>query len=438
MPLGGGIFVTQNKVLPGSYINFVSAARASASLADRGVAAIPLELDWGIDGAAFSVTAEQFMQDSLTLFGYPYTHDKMKGLRDLFKNIRTGHFYKLMNTGVAATNIYCDAKYKGVRGNDLKIVAAVNVDDGSKMDVSTLLGTLVVDKQTVLPNTDNLIDNDWVTWKTNVVINETSGLSLTTGSNGDAVTGTEWQAALDALEAFSFNALGCLSISAPIITVVTNYVKRLRDEVGVKFQAVVYQTESADHEGVVSVENAVTDAGVDASSLIYWVTGAIAGCAVNKSLTNKLYDGEFTPNVNFTQSQLEAAIEDGMFIFHKVGDEVRVLEDINTFTTVTDEKSADFSSNQTIRVIDQIANDIAALFNTKYLGNVPNDASGRISLWGDIVSHHQQLQAIRAIDEFDPDLVTVLEGASKKAVVVNDAVTPVNAMAQLYMTVIVQ
>ena len=77
---------------------------------------------------------------------------------------------------------------------------------------------------------------------------------------------------------------------------------------------------------------------------------------------------------------------------HLVGDQTRVLTDINTFVSVTDEKSVDFSSNQVMRVLDQIANDIASLFNSKYLGKVQNDASGRVSLWSDIVAHHTQLQ----------------------------------------------
>jgi len=211
----------------------------------------------------------------------------------------------------------------------------------------------------------------------------------------------------------------------------------MRDEVGVKFQSVVYKT-AADYEGVISVENKVLDEGVPESALVYWVTGAEAGCQVNKSLTNKVYDGEFTVDTNYTQAELEAAILGGKFIFHKVGDNVRVLEDINTFISVTDEKSSDFSSNQTIRVLDQIANDIATLFNSKYLGNVPNDESGRISLWNDIVTHHQEIQTIRAIEDFEPDQVTVEKGNSKKAVVVNDVITPVNAMSRLYMTVVVQ
>lgn len=438
MPLGGGTFVTQNKVLPGSYINFINAGRASNTLSDRGIVAMPLELDWGVDDAVFTVNAEEFQDNCLKYFGYAYDHDKMRGLRDLFKNIKTGHFYKLMNTGVAASNTFCTAKYKGVRGNDLITVVEVNVDDGSKMDVSTFLGTTLVDKQTVLPNTDNLEDNDYVTWKTNVVLTETAGLALTLGSNGSAITGTEYQAALDAFEAYSFNVIGCLSTTAGIIDLVVQFAKRLRDEMGVKFQAVVYQTATADHEGIISVENAVTDVGYDASSLIYWTVGAVAGVAVNKSLTNKVYDGEFTVNTNFKQSELEVALEAGKFIFHKVGDTVRVLEDINTFITFTTEKSSDFSSNQTIRILDQIANDIAALFNTKYLGNVPNDADGRISLWNDIVKHHQEMQSIRAIEDFNPEDVSIAAGETKKSVVINDVVTPINAMAQLYMTVVVQ
>lgn len=112
-----------------------------------------------------------------------------------------------------------------------------------------------------------------------------------------------------------------------------------------------------------------------------------------------------------------------------------MLSDINSLVTTSDTKGDIFKENQTIRVIDQIANDIADIFNTRYLGVVPNDNSGRISLWNDIVKHHQQLAEIRAIENFAPEDVTVMQGDSKKAVVVSDKVTVVNAMAQLYMTV---
>ena len=170
---------------------------------------------------------------------------------------------------------------------------------------------------------------------------------------------------------------------------------------------------------------------------MYWVTGASAGCAVNKSNQNKKYDGDFTVETPHTQNQLKAAIRGGKFTFHLVGTEVRVLEDINTMVTTSDTQGDIFKDNQTIRVIDQIGNDIAVLFNTKYLGIVPNDAAGRVSLWADIVAHHRQMEQIRAIEDFSDTDVVVEQGSTKKAVVVNDLVTVVNAMGKLYMTVTV-
>ncbi|EGT3705199.1 phage tail sheath C-terminal domain-containing protein, partial [Clostridioides difficile] len=231
------------------------------------------------------------------------------------------------------------------------------------------------------------------------------------------------------------NALGCLATTTEIKSLFVEFTKRMRDKVGAKFQTVLYKKSDADYEGVVSVENKIKDKDLVESSLIYWATGAIAGCDINKSNTNKRYDGEFDVDVNYTQIQLEEALKTGKFIFHKVGDEVHVLEDINTFVSFTDEKNDDFSSNQSIRVLDQIANDIATLFNTKYLGEVPNDKSGRISFWNDVVKHHEQLQNMRAIEDFKADDVSVEPGSDKKTVVVSDAVKVISAMSKLYMTV---
>ncbi|MBH7803550.1 phage tail sheath family protein, partial [Clostridioides difficile] len=387
MALGGGTFVTQNKILPGAYINFISAKRATSSLSDRGIVAIPLELDWGIDEDVFQVTSDDFEKYSVKYFGYDYTHEKLKGLRDLFKNIRLGYFYKL-NKGVKASCTIAIAKYSGIRGNDLKVIVTTNIDDNTKFDVVTLLDNKKVDTQIAKVITD-LQDNDYVIWKKEATLEATAGLVFTGGTNGEAVTGAEYQAFLDKIESYSFNALGCLATTTEIKSLFVEFTKRMRDKVGAKFQTVLYKKSDADYEGVVSVENKIKDTELLESSLVYWTTGAIAGCDINKSNTNKKYDGEFDVDVNYTQIQLEEALKSGKFIFHKVGDEVHVLEDINTFVSFTDEKNDDFSSNQSIRVLDQIANDIATLFNTKYLGEVPNDKSGRISFWNDVVKHHE-------------------------------------------------
>lgn len=435
MALGGGLFVTQNKVLPGSYINFVSAARATLSLSDRGVVALPVPLNWGKESAVFTVTNQEFNENSLQLFGYSSDADELKGLRDLFLNAKKVHFYRLNSGGTKASNTFATALYGGTRGNDLKIVIVANVDESSKFDVSTYLGTKLLDTQTVADAT-GLKANDYVTFKSDATLAATAGLALTGGTNG-TVDGTAEQNALDALESYAFNVLGCLSTTANVTALYSAYTKRLRDEMGVKFQLVVYN-KAGDYEGVINIKNTVSDQGADSSSLVYWTAGAEADCAVNKSCTNKTYDGEYEITTNYKQSELETALKSGEFIFHKVGDEIRVLDDINSLVTTTDEKGEDFKSNQTIRVLDQVGNDVAALFNNKYLGKIQNNTSGRVSFWSDIVAYDKELEKLQAIENFDSAEVTVELGNDKKSVVAVNPIQPVNCMTKLYMTVIVQ
>lgn len=434
MALGGGTWTTQNKVLPGSYINFVSAASASAALSDRGIATMPLELDWGKEGEVFEVTNEDFQKNSMKIFGYAFDSPKMKGLSDLFLSAKTLYAYRLNGGGEKATNDFATALYGGTRGNDLKITIQANTDNPAKFDVTTYLGTVKVDVQTV-SDAKELIANDYVTFKPDATLEVTASAPLSGGTNA-AVDGTAHQTYLEKIESYTYNTMGVAVTDETTKKLYVAFNKRLRDEMGVKFQLVLYQI-NADFAGVISVKNKVTDAEWSEASLVYWVTGAESGCAVNKSCQNKIYDGAFSVDVNFTQNQLRECIKNGEFVLHRVNSDIRVLEDINTMVTVTDTQGEVFKDNQTIRVIDQIGNDIAVLFSTKYLGVVPNDSAGRISLWSDIVSHHRELEKIRAIEDFSDEDVKVEQGTSKKSVVVSDLVTVVNAMGKLYMTVTV-
>lgn len=436
MALGGGKFITQNKILPGTYIRFASAKRSGQMLSSRGVVAIGLEFDWCPDDVVFEVTSEEFKRYSLEKFGYEIDSPKLKGIRDLFINARKAYFYKLNKDAVKASNTFATAKYKGIRGNDLKIVIQKNVDDPLKFDVSTLLGTKVVDKQTV-KTASELKHNDFVDFKLEAELSVTASAPLTSGTNGTTATGTEYQAFLNKIESYNFDALGCISTSDEIKSLFVAFTKRMRDEVGLVFQTVLHKKQ-ADFEGIISVENDVSDVGEKESSLVYWTLGAQAGCDIDKSLSNRSYDGEFTAKVEHTQRELEEGILAGKFLFHNVDGEVRVLEDINTLVTFTEEKGKDFGDNQTIRTLDQIAKDTAVIFNNKYLGKIPNNASGRTSLWNDLVAHRKELEKNGAIEDFNSSDMEVLKGSDKKSVVVNEAIKVVSAMKKLYVTVSVQ
>ena len=235
MALGGGVFLTQNKVLPGSYINFVSAAKASASLSDRGIATMPLVLDWGKDEEVFEVTSADFQKNSRDIFGYDYASDKLKGLRDLFLNAKTLFAYKL-NKGEKAANTFATAKYSGERGNALKVVVKSNADTPSNFDVALYLDNEKVDAQTVSKMAD-LKDNAFVDWKKGATLAVNAGLALTGGTNG-SVTAANHQKYLERIESYSFNAMGVVTTDEAVKTLYANFVKRLRDEEGIKFQTV--------------------------------------------------------------------------------------------------------------------------------------------------------------------------------------------------------
>lgn len=451
MALGGGTWQFQNKILPGTYINFASKVRAEADISERGYATMALPFDWGPENVVFPVTAEEFQEKSLSIFGYDYTADELKGLRDLFINAKTVYFYRLSNNAVAANNSMGTAKYAGARGNDITTEVATDVDDTETFDVKTYIkvdgiNTLVDNQKQVKAWTD-VTDNDYVKWRREGgTMVATAGTPMTGGSNGDDITGAQYQAYIDAISPYYFNTMGYPGTDQKIQILLINFCKRMRDDVGSKFQLVLYGVEGVDYEGVISIANKATDSGVSPAALVYWLTGAEASCAINASLTNSTYNGEYTVDTNYSQRQLAAGIQQGRLLFHNVhrtvsGElvgEIKVLTDINTFTSFVKKKNSDFSLNQVIRVLDQDATDIANLFNRQYLGSEQNDEDGRTALWGDIVALHKEYQRVRAIQNFKAEDIPVpTQGTQKTAVLLSYEIQPTCCMEKLYVNVIV-
>lgn len=112
MALGGGSFITQNKVLPGAYINFISRTRATSALSDRGVVTIALELNWGAE-RVIEVTSDTLQKEALKTFGYPYDSEELSPLRDIFCNATKLYLYRLNAGGDKAANDFATAKSAG-------------------------------------------------------------------------------------------------------------------------------------------------------------------------------------------------------------------------------------------------------------------------------------------------------------------------------------
>lgn len=433
MAIFGGTWDTQNKVAPGSYIKTKSAARSSSTFGDRGVVAFAIEADWGASGVQ-KITADDLRRNSVSLFGYELSDAKMRNFREVLAEASTLYVYRLNDGGVKAAvtvgKVTYTAKHAGVKGNSIKVIIENDIDVLGNYKVSTLVDSKVIDIQSV-KNVSELAANSYVVFSGTgalAVTDLSAGASLTGGTNS-AVTAANHSAFLTAIESYDFNILAYAGIDEEIKTLYVAFTERLRSE-GVLFQTVLYN-KAADSDGIISVKNKAIE---EEAGLVYFVAGAEAGCAINKSCTNKKYTGEYTAEA-YNKADMIRYTKLGHLVLNVEGSEAVILEDINTFVSVTDVKDASYSKNQVVRVLDQRAKDIADLFFNKYQGKIANDADGRASLWADLVGRAKEMQNLRAIEEYESDDTKVYAGEAKDSVVIVDGIKPTMAMQKLYAEV---
>ena len=448
MAFGGGTFVTQNKKLPGAYINVVSTDRATATVSDRGIAAIMLPLTAANAGKVIEITAMEYLQDPDSKLGADLPQTTIDALDELFCKATSAFIYNNYNGegAKAVAEITLDGTTPtggtvNITGGTTTVSALGDINIGSNT-IESLFALTLNDAPTewtvgtAIPASAHIVltaVNAGALAAGDKTALEGSGFAVTDGTSTiEAPTMTQQ---LKALEPYDFNCIACYTDEEDDVDDFCSQIELWRDTVGKKCVGVVYNQDDPDYEGIINVINTVSDEGAPEYALVAWVTGAQAGCNVNASVQNTKYDGKWDVVCEQSQTELEDCIEAGQFVFHLSYGDVVVLDDINSLVTTTVDKGEDFKSNQTIRVVDQIANDIAKLFCTKYLGKIPNDAAGRVSLWADIVKHHQQLNDIRAITEFESEDVVVSQGDSRKDVYVEDSITPVNAMSRLYLVI---
>ncbi len=436
MALGGGNWSYDDKILPGTYVNFTNPSILGNDVLRRGAVAIPLDLNWGPEGEIIELDSETIEGNSQKLLGYNLYNEQMLFVRELFINATKVYAYRLGSGGVKAANIYAVAKYTGTRGNDIQIGIKESIDKPSFYSVKTYLDGNLVDSQEV-ETANELKSNDYVDFVKGASLANTNALPLIGGTDGEDVTGENYASFLTEAEKYFFDILCCPTSDTDTIDYFVAYTERMNSETGSNFQLVCYRPQNVDSENVIQLQNSAL--GISQSyALVYWLAGAQAACAIGSSLTGKVYDGELTIDAKYSQSELKDHLNNGKFIFHNSNGKIRVLRDINSLVSYDSTRSEDFSSNQTVRVCFAVASSIAELFNTKYLGLVANDQSGRTSLWNDVCKILETLENSQAISEFNSQDVVIKQGSEKHNVICSiKNLVVAGAMEALYMNVVI-
>lgn len=438
--MAGGTFITMNKVRPGAYINFESVPKPLMTVAERGIVTMPVAMGWGPQDTMITLLSEDLLNgNSVAKIGYDAFDEESLVFREALKNAYKAYIYRADTGGVKAAaeigNLTVAAKYSGVVGNRLTVAV---VADNANFKVQTFLDGGLKDEQEV-STIDELVSNDWVDFAGEGALTANAGVSLTGGTNG-TVSVTVLTSYFAKAERVKWNTMAVPLNLENIGAAVTAFIRHMRDELGKKCQAVLVDYPNADYEGIISVSQGYKTSSEEITKHTFAATvaGMTAGAAVNESNTFKEVDADAVEIVGeLNDADIKEALQAGKFIISRRDDDVIVVEqDINTFKSFVPKKGKEYAKNRVIRCLDEINNTTKLTWEKSYVGKVDNDADGRNTFKADLIAFGKQLQDLHAITDFDGNAdITVIKGQGVEDVITDWALTPVDAMEKLYMTV---
>lgn len=451
--MAGGTWKAQDKRRPGAYINVVgNGQREAASSLGRVLLIRDKGLGWGKNGVIEVEANSDFTKKLGTTLDDPSLtalKETLKGAsKVLVLNPNEGTAATLTKEGLPWT---VTANYPGEKGNQITVSVEVSPADQNAATVSTIFGTKLVDEQSIkFDELDKFTGNDYITAK---VVEEgsskpTAFTNVSGVLTGGATTESKKVESLlnDALENEEYAVVTTAGFepSSNMNKLIVEAVKRLRENEGRKVRGVIPTDSATDYnyEGISTVVNGYT-LGDGTNIDVKDATGLFAGISASAdpatSLTYFDVEDAISAYPKLDNEKTIKALDAGQIVFTtRPGQRVVIEQDINSLHKFTAEKPQAFSKNRVMRTLDEIATNTENTFERTYLGNVGNNAAGRDLFKADRIAYLTSLQNRNMIQSFANTDITVEAGNDMDSIVVNLAVTPVDAMEKLYMTMVVR
>lgn len=192
-----------------------------------------------------------------------------------------------------------------------------------------------------------------------------------------AADATDYNAALLRLAAKRWNYLAVPGITEADVTTVATQVKTWRDNQKKTFKAVLPNV-AADHEGIINFTTEGIKVGANtytASQYTARIAGILAGLPLTRSATFYVL-----PEVDgITESETpDDDIDAGKLILINDGEKVKIARGVNSLTSTTPEKAADFKKIKIVEGHDIVQEDITRTFNDQYVGKVNNSYDNQV------------------------------------------------------------
>lgn len=472
--MAAGSFLFENKLRPGCYIQIKGVPKASSDMSERGMVAILMNSDSG--DLITELSANDILTGASTSKGFPLTAftDTKSILNYVYPYVNKIIIGRLNNGGLKASvyvlgdsettaSLFAQANFAGLAGNKLSVIIVAEATGegkykGAGFFVRTSMDGEVVDEQNVkLPS--EIKSNDYLTFtvgETLAALSAVAAKDLAGGTNGTE-SDSNLTKILDKLSTMSWNTLGFCGKDENR-TVIETYIYNLRENKGKYRQAVVFDHESADYEGVISpfqafavddddvdwLEEAETAEAQAALALrqkfvVAFVAAITAGADVYVSNTYRKVPSNVTAVVPIydEDEDVEGLLRTGCFTFtHNSESEIVVEKDINTLHTYTQKRTKPFSKNRVIRALDELANSKILAFERYFIGKINNDDMGRTLLYSQIETIIKNLANLGAFSDSDYSIV-IEAGNEVDQVRSYEQVRPIDSMEQLYSYVTV-
>lgn len=435
--MSGNWDATQMPALPGFYMNFISAALAAIKTGARGTVAMPIRAHWGPPKQFVEVIKEGEIYKKFGAEGNGASTDCLKlAVWGLPKKILV---YRLVSSAAkqselilkdsASTNVMkLKGKYPGERGNDFKIAVRTSPTDESKQEVVLYDNTKAimvftaagVDAMVAAINNDT--ENEWIIAEKVAAGNGTFALlgtaaALTGGDSG--ISGIVNQDYLDWLDACETHAMNIMVLDgvddASIQTSFAAWIRRVRtegkfvmgfaggsaaDDVASNAVALAMARAAGfNHEGVISVGVGLVQDGVSFSSAksACYAAGLAGSLKLKQSLSYAPVSFDDVTR-RWTKSEMNTAVNNGVFLFIHDGRIVKVLKGINSLLTLRQDMNNTWKKIRAIRVMDAINDDLQVTAEDNYIGKINNTAGGR-ALLIDVFKAYMRLLAMDGVIE---------------------------------------
>lgn len=388
----------EHKDLSGVYTRIVTAITA-VSLGARGIVAYPFTASWGPVNELQDIYGETDFKDLFNAEDAGFTANKIlthafKGSPSLVLGYRMGAGAikgKATLAAGAGAGWVLETLYPSARSLTAKVTD--NLSSGKIVEILEGGRSLAkVEANTVADLAAALNTTDFVRVETvgEALPDAAAGVPFAGGSNGSTVTGTEYTAFREVLEADGRAralALDTYEDAAEVAATVA-WVRRVRNEgLYISFvnggplawdndiAAANVVSKGFNHRAIINVGNGAD--GYTAGDMAIFVAARAASVPLNRSITD-----ENTPyaqvNKKLTKSTRITAKKAGTLLFVQNGNFVQIDEGINTLTQIADPENErlEFSKIRVSNTLDQIAGDLE-VFGDEYKKTRSNTPEAR-------------------------------------------------------------